>query len=266
MGEIWMMNPVRMSCSAVADAARAVLLALSFLSASLLAATASQAEEVRDALETALSGLVGQPIVIESVIPSPAPGISEVKILNGPVLYATEDGAYFFLNGDLHQTTASGATNLAEQSRSKIRVEQLAKIGAAEMVVFGPPGETRDFITIFTDVTCFYCQKLHREVDQLNAMGIEVRYLAFPRGGIPSEGATKLATAWCADDQQTTLTELKAGVDLPLNECVDNPIAAQYELGQIMGVSGTPAIITSSGMMIPGYRPAADIAGILGLN
>ena len=132
--------------------------------------------------------------------------------------------------------------------------------------MFAPPGETRDFITIFTDVTCFYCQKLHREVDQLNAMGIEVRYLAFPRGGIPSEGATKLATAWCADDQQTTLTELKAGVDLPLNECVDNPIAAQYELGQIMGVSGTPAIITSSGMMIPGYRPAADIAGILGLN
>ena len=97
-------------------------------------------------------------------------------------------------------------------------------------------------------------------------MGIEVRYLAFPRGGIPSEGASKLATAWCAEDQQTTLTELKAGVDLPLNECAGNPVAAQYELGQVMGVSGTPAIITSSGLMIPGYRPAADLAGILGLN
>ena len=81
-----------------------------------------------------------------------------------------------------------------------------------------------------------------------------------------SEGAKKLATAWCAKDQRTTLTKLKAGVDLPVNDCSDNPIAAQYQLGQDIGVSGTPAIITSSGMMIPGYRPAADLAVVLGLD
>jgi thiol:disulfide interchange protein DsbC len=97
-------------------------------------------------------------------------------------------------------------------------------------------------------------------------MGIEVRYLAFPRGGIPSDSATKLATAWCSKDRQTTLTELKAGVEMPLNECADNPIAMQYQIGQEMGVSGTPAIITSAGQMIPGYRPAADLAAVLGLD
>jgi thiol:disulfide interchange protein DsbC len=116
------------------------------------------------------------------------------------------------------------------------------------------------------DVTCFYCQKLHREVDQLNAKGVEVRYLAFPRSGIESEGAEKLATAWCADDQQTALTELKAGVELPVNRCEGNPIAAQYELGKEMGVSGTPAIVTSSGELIPGYRPAAALVALLGLD
>jgi thiol:disulfide interchange protein DsbC len=93
-----------------------------------------------------------------------------------------------------------------------------------------------------------------------------VRYLAFPRGGVESDGAKKLATAWCAEDQQTTLTDLKAGVEMPINECANNPVAAQYQLGQSMGVSGTPAIITSSGSMIPGYRPAADLAATLGLN
>ena len=77
-------------------------------------------------------------------------------------------------------------------------------------------------------------------------------------------GAQKLATAWCAEDQQTTLTELKAGVELPVNDCADNPIAAQYQLGQDMGVSGTPAIVTSSGLMVPGYRPADDLAALLG--
>jgi thiol:disulfide interchange protein DsbC len=228
--------------------------------------TGASAQEVEDRMGAALSAFAGQPIGIESVRPSPAPGIVEVQVINGPLLYATEDGGYFFLNGDLHQVSVSGAVNLTEERRSLARKEQLAAVSLEDMVVFSPKGETRDYVSVFTDVTCFYCQKLHREVDQLNAKGVEVRYLAFPRGGINSDGAKKLATAWCADDQQTTLTELKAGMDLPVNDCADSPIAAQYQLGQEMGVSGTPAIITSSGMMIPGYRPAADLIVVLGLD
>jgi len=224
------------------------------------------AQDALDILTASLSAFAGQPVGIESIKPSPAPGISEVQITNGPLIYATDDGAYFFLNGDLHKTSMLGANNLTEERRALARTEQLASISMDDMVVFRPKGEARDYISVFTDVTCFYCQKLHREVDQLNNMGIEVRYLAFPRGGIPSEGATKLATAWCAEDRQTTLTELKAGVEMPLNECMDNPVAAQYALGQQMGVSGTPAIITSAGQMIPGYRPAADLATVLGLD
>ena len=228
--------------------------------------TGASAQEIEDRMGAALSAFAGQPIGIESVRPSPAPGIIEVQVINGPLLYATEDGGYFFLNGDLHQVSVSGAVNLTEERRSLARKEQLAAVSLEDMVVFSPKGETRDYVSVFTDVTCFYCQKLHREVDQLNAKGVEVRYLAFPRGGINSDGAKKLATAWCADDQQTTLTELKAGMDLPVNDCADSPIAAQYQLGQEMGVSGTPAIITSSGMMIPGYRPAADLIVALGLD
>ena len=228
--------------------------------------TGASAQEIEDRMGAALSAFAGQPIGIESVRPSPAPGVVEVQVINGPLLYATEDGGYFFLNGDLHQVSVSGAVNLTEERRSLARKEQLAAVSLEDMVVFSPKGETRDYVSVFTDVTCFYCQKLHREVDQLNAKGVEVRYLAFPRGGINSDGAKKLATAWCANDQQTTLTELKAGMDLPVNDCADNPIAAQYQLGQEMGVSGTPAIITSSGMMIPGYRPAADLIVALGLD
>ncbi|MAV68753.1 MAG: protein-disulfide isomerase [Cellvibrionales bacterium TMED122] len=226
----------------------------------------ASAQEIEDRMGVALSAFAGQPIGIESVRLSPAPGIVEVQVINGPLLYATEDGGYFFLNGDLHQVSEAGAVNLTEERRSSARKEQLAAVSLEDMVVFSPKGETRDYVSVFTDVTCFYCQKLHREVDQLNAKGVEVRYLAFPRGGINSDGAKKLATAWCADDQQTTLTELKAGMDLPVNDCADSPIAAQYQLGQEMGVSGTPAIITSSGMMIPGYRPAADLIVALGLD
>ena len=232
----------------------------------LLFGAPSFADDLKEKMAAALTGFAGQPIGIEAVRSSPAPGIAEVQIENGPMIYATEDGNYFFLNGDLHQTSATGAINLTEERRAVTRKEQLAAVAVEDMVVFSPKGETRDYVSVFTDVTCFYCQKLHREVDQLNAKGVEVRYLAFPRGGINSDGAKKLATAWCADDQQTTLTELKAGMDLPVNDCADSPIAAQYQLGQEMGVSGTPAIITSSGMMIPGYRPSADLIVALGLD
>ena len=237
-------------------------LALLVISAGALAS----AGDLKEKMAAALTGFAGQPIGIESVRSSPAPGIAEVQIENGPLIYATEDGAYFFLNGDLHQTRATGAVNLTEERRAVTRKEQLATVSVDDMVVFSPEGEPRDYIAVFTDVTCFYCQKLHREVDQLNAKGIEVRYLAFPRGGIDSDGAKKLATAWCSEDQQATLTELKAGVELPVNDCVDTPIAAQYQLGQDMGVSGTPAIVTSSGLMIPGYRPADDLAALLELD
>ena len=231
-----------------------------------LPALTALAQEAEKRMATALSGYAGQPIAIESIKPSPAPGISEVQIENGPMLYATDDGAYFFLNGDLHRADGADAINLTEERRSVGRREQMATVSVDDMVVFSPEGETLDYVSVFTDVTCFYCQKFHREVDQLNAKGIEVRYLAFPRGGIDSDGAKKLATAWCAEDQQTTLTELKAGVELPLNECANNPIAAQYQLGKDLGVSGTPAIVTSTGLMIPGYRPASDLAALLGLE
>ena len=237
-----------------------------FALAATLCAVSASAQDIKDRMASALSRFAGQPIAVEAVRPSPAPGIVEVQIQNGPLLYATADGDYFFLNGDLHQISTSGAVNLTEERRSVARKEQLASVSVDDMVVFSPEGAVRDYVSIFTDVTCFYCQKLHREVDQLNAKGIEVRYLAFPRGGMNSEGAKKLATAWCAEDQQTTLTELKAGMDLPVNDCPDNPIGAQYQLGQNMGVTGTPAIITSSGLMIPGYRPAADLAAVLGLD
>jgi len=240
----------------------------SLLSASVLLVSSLtvSAESLSEQMTTTLSDFAGQPIDIEYVRPSPAPGISEVQIENGPMIYATDDGAYFFLNGDLHQANGTGAVNLTETRRAEARQQQLAAVSVDDMVVFAPEGPSRGHITVFTVVTFFVCQKLHREVDQLNAQGVEVRYLAFPRSGIESEGAEKLATAWCADDQQTALTELKAGVELRITQCEGNPIAAQYELGKEMGVSGTPAIVTSSGELIPGYRPAAALVALLGLD
>jgi thiol:disulfide interchange protein DsbC len=215
-----------------------------------------------DTLRTALN--VGGVEVISAQM-SEMPGVVEVQLNAGPLVYSTLKGD-FFIVGDLYSVGPAGYVNLAEQRRDQERVEILAKVDRDDMIIFSPEGETRGYIYAFTDASCFYCQKLHQEVPELNKNGIEVRYLAYPRAGVDSVPGKQLVTAWCADDPQDTLTKLKSKQSVPENVCEGNPVAAQFKLGREMGVNGTPAIITETGQMIPGYKPAADLIAILGLN
>ena len=136
------------------------------------------------------------------------------------------------------------------------------------MIIFSPKGETKGIAYAFTDVDCGYCRKLHREVPAMNELGIEVRYLAFPRGGRKSSVFAKMANAWCATDRQQALADLKAGktISVPIsgdqNAC-NKMIEDQYQLGLQLGINGTPAMVLKNGLIIPGYRPAADIARII---
>ena len=231
--------------------------------------TAWAGEEVDKAVADALSKKLAIPsmgLVVEKVSASQLPGLYEVQYANGgPLVYATETGDFFVL-GDLYAVEADGFVNLAEQRRDGQRREKMAAIKMEDMIVFSPEGKPRTHITVFTDVTCFYCQKLHREVPELNKRGVEVRYLAYPRAGTDSDGYRKLASAWCADDQQDTLTRLKQKEKVEEKVCTPNPIAAQYRLGQEVGVRGTPAIVTETGQMIPGYQSADELMVTLGLN
>lgn len=203
---------------------------------------------------------------IAGVEPAQMKGFYKVQLENGPFLYMSEDGNHFF-EGTLYKFDAKNKlVNLTEKDADSKRAVLVKEFKADDMVVFAPtsPVKTKAVINVFTDVDCFYCQKLHQEVPELNARGIEVRYLAFPRAGIGSGSYKKIVSAWCADDQQDSMTKLKNRQEIPEKSC-DNPVAKQYDLGKRMGVNGTPAIVLEDGTMIPGYRPAADLAKMLGI-
>jgi thiol:disulfide interchange protein DsbC len=202
-------------------------------------------------------------IPIESVRPSPVEGIYELNLRGGTVFYGTGDGRYLFA-GDLYQLGDSELINLAEAGRTESRRELMAGVRTSDMVVFSPTGETRAVINVFTDVDCGYCRKLHQEVPRLNELGIEVRYLAYPRAGIGSQSYQKIVSAWCADDPNSAITALKAGKSIPDATC-ENPVANQYQLGHEVGVSGTPAIVLEDGRLLPGYMPADDLAQTIGI-
>ncbi len=202
---------------------------------------------------------------IQSIQASPIDGLYAVQVVNGPILHFTADGHYM-VNGDLFTITNNGWVNLSEQKRQQQRVDVLDQLNTDEMIIFAPEpfmsekGESQATITVFTDVDCFYCQKLHNEIPELNQRGITVRYLAFPRAGIDSETYHKMTSAWCADDPKKAITTLKAKKSIATKTCPNNPVAKQFALGQSLGVQATPTIITDTGLMIRGYQPAAALA------
>jgi len=196
---------------------------------------------------------------------SPISGLYKIQVQQGPTLFVSADGSHF-VAGEMFSVLPGQFVNLQEQERVKNRADLIAKVDLKDMIVFAPEGETKAVINVFTDVDCGYCRKLHQEVPAYNAMGIEVRYLAYPRAGIPSASYDKIATAWCADDPRDALTRLKNREPLPIKVCDNNPVADQFALGNKMGVRGTPALVLGDGQLIPGYRNASDMARALGLQ
>ena len=202
-------------------------------------------------------------IPIESITDGQIKGFYTLNLTGGTVLHITQDGQYFF-TGDLYQVTESDLVNLTETSRNGKRKTLLDAMDESDMLVFAPEHVKRT-VTVFTDVDCGYCRKLHNEVPAMNELGIAVRYLAYPRAGIGSPTYNTMVSVWCSDDPNAALTKAKAGETIPEKTC-DNPVAKEYQLGGELGVNGTPALVLEDGTLLPGYLPADALAARLGIN
>jgi thiol:disulfide interchange protein DsbC len=171
------------------------------------------------------------------------------------VSYITSDGK-FFIDGNLYDMDSR--ENLTEARRTKARVAMIAAVPESEMLIFSPENP-RYTITVFTDVDCGYCRKLHSEMAQLNKLGVRVRYLFFPRTGPNTESWHKAEAVWCSANRNEALTRAKLGATLDLTKTCASPVAREYALGQSIGVRGTPAIVTESGDYIAGYMPPQEL-------
>ena len=219
----------------------------------LLAAAAAHAgsdEDIRKAVGEVLPGLP-----VESIRPSPIDGVSEVQ-LGSRIFYISNDGKYL-LQGNLIDMKTR--VDLSEERRKEIRVGAIDDLGKDKMIVF-PAKSPKHEITVFTDIDCTYCRKLHREIEQYNARGITVRYVMYPRSGVNTPSYDKAVAVWCEKDHQDALTRAKAGEELTGSKDCDNPVKDHMKLGETMGLRGTPAIVLANGEMLPGYVPADKLA------
>jgi len=230
------------------------------LSLVTLPALASSEALIEDRLKA-----VDPSIPITLIEPSDMSGFYEVLLGSGEVLYVSEDGQ-FILSGKAYQVTQDNRLiNLTEKRLSGMRLEAVQQVDDNDMVIFPAEGERRARIYVFTDIDCPYCQKLHEEVDALNDAGVEVAYLAFPRSGPGGATASRMDQIWCADDRLAAMESALDGGSVTAAAC-QTPVLEQLALGQKLGVTGTPAMITETGDLLPGYMPAERLLPVLGIN
>jgi len=196
-------------------------------------------------------------VEVESIQPVANTGLYEA-VIRGEIIYFSEDVRYVF-QGDVIEL--STRDNITEKKRVNLRKEAIDTLNEADMIVYEPK-KTDYTLTVFTDIDCGYCRKLHNQMAEYNALGIRIRYMAFPRAGIDSESFDKAEDVWCAKDRQQAMTDAKNGRDVKSEDC-KSPVQAQYELGRRIGVSGTPALFLESGEMLPGYVPPSRLKKIL---
>ncbi|MEO5566738.1 MAG: DsbC family protein [Luteimonas sp.] len=215
-------------------------------------APGTAAARARDALLS-----IDPKMPVEGITDAPLPGFQQA-IVGGQVIYISNDGKYL-LQGTLYDV--ANRLDLGVAAMAAVRVKLLRSIPVSDRIVFAP-ANPKYTVTVFTDVECGYCRKMHGEIGEYNAQGIAIQYVAFPRMGLASEDFRKMESVWCATDRKQALTDAKNDRPVATRKCT-NPVAMQYTLGQRMGLNGTPMVLTADGTQLGGYVPPAQMRAML---
>lgn len=191
---------------------------------------------------------------INDVKATEVPNLYWVSLEDMSPVYVTSDGQYL-IQGDVVRLGGTQLINISDQLQATENKKLLATLNLKDLLVYPAKGATKQVVYIFTDANCPYCHKLHAEIPALNAKGIEVRYIAWPRG---EQFMPTMESIWCSDNRQAAFDQAIANVDLPTATC-KNPVSDQYQLGLKMGVNGTPAIYNVDGEYLGGYMSADDL-------
>lgn len=197
-------------------------------------------------------------VKIQTINQTPVAGLWEV-IAGSDVMYLSGDGRYL-LHGDLYDM--EDRVNLTEVATAVKRAEILNAVPDDEKIIFRPLGQVKHVIRVFTDISCGYCQKLHDQIQDYLGAGIQVEYLAFPRGGEQSPAFAEMKAIWCADNKVAAFGAAMLGNKAASPPCAD-PVAKQYAMGDKLGIRGTPTMYTVDGVQMGGYLPADTLLKML---
>ena len=193
-----------------------------------------------------------------NISPTPVAGTYEFSVGND-IFYLSEDGRYLIKGEmiDLHTRQ-----NLAEARRQQNRLQRLQYINPDDMIVFPARGERRHVVYVFMDTDCPYCRMVQQDIYQYSQYGIEMRYLAFPRGGLNSPGYQRAISIWCAEDRVGAMIAAQEGQEIPERKCPTS-VREQYATGLQIGVTGAPAMVLEDGTLVQGFMAPPNLAQFL---
>lgn len=191
---------------------------------------------------------------ILDVKPTEMPNLYWVSMEGMSSVYATADGKYL-IQGDVIRLGDKKLSSIGDKIQATENKKHFASLKVEDLLVYPAQGKAKHVIYVFTDASCPYCHKLHEHMNEITAKGIEVRYIAWPRG---EQFIPAMESVWCSPNRQTAFDQAVAGAQLPPATC-KNPVRDQYALGLKIGVNGTPAIYNSDGEYLGGYMTADEI-------
>ena len=196
-------------------------------------------------------------ISAENISNSELDGFYEV-VLTKPwidVMYISFDGRYV-IQGAV--TDLELMTNLSENRINSIRNNILNSIDENDKIAFKAENE-QYIIHVFTDVDCPYCAKLHANMEEMNSLGITIKYLASPLEELHPNAQSAMEKIWCAEDRAVALHYYKLMRFLPESVECENPVAEQLAISKQLGVDGTPSLFLADGSNIPGYLDPGEL-------
>ncbi len=231
-----------------------------FVSTPIKDISGSAPESVRKAITEHLKN-ADLPAHITSIVATEMPNLYWVTFREVPPVFVSGDGL-FLLQGDLNKLGKGEVTNISDTLNTQENKRQITAIPEKELIIFSPASKPKAVIYAFTDVDCGYCRKMHSEINQVTAKGIEVRYIAWPRS---PEDVAKNKAVWCSEDRQSAFTTATSGLSVQAPVC-DDPVMHGRQVGMLVGVNGTPAVYDANGKYLGGYIPANNLAKILKID
>lgn len=162
------------------------------------------------------------------------------------IYYTTKDGAYV-LAGSLYNKDKMNLTQVQMEEINRIDVSTLP-LGEALKITKGNGAKE---LIMFDDVDCPFCQRAYSWLKTQNNYTL---YIFFYPLNIHPQSQAHTVAILCSKNPLTALDRAMSGQDAGNAACSagTNLLAKERELGNRVGVDGTPLFITASGDRIVG--------------
>lgn len=186
---------------------------------------------------------------VGSIAKTPYFGLYEVFI-GSQLVYTDENAKYLFMGSMLDAKTLQ---NLTERRMMKFNASRFESL-PLNLAIKTVKGDGKRVLAVFSDPRCPYCKRLEKTLAEVTNVTIYTLLYPILNGSEPISKAV-----WCAPDRQKAWDDLMLRDIPPQAANCETPIAKITQLGQQLGVNGTPALVFPSGRIVSGAIPAPEL-------